>query len=100
MGEAQWRGVEEASTVAGELVRVRRASKALVPLGEPASEGPLDPLTYGRALLARTAMELPEDLSIDEWSAIGTWLSRIEAGVPWWIGDWWAFGDHRYGERA
>jgi hypothetical protein len=26
-------------------------------------------------------------------------LGKIEHSVSWWIGDWWAFGEHRYGDR-
>src|SRR5262249_54303125 len=25
---------------------------------------------------------------------------KAEQGLMWWIGDWWAFGEHRYGERT
>jgi N6-adenosine-specific RNA methylase IME4 len=24
---------------------------------------------------------------------------EVEGSVQWWIGDWWAYGEHRYGER-
>lgn len=34
-----------------------------------------------------------------DWRAIGEWLGRAERGVMWWVGDWWAFGEHRYGNR-
>ena len=27
-------------------------------------------------------------------------LARVEKGVQWWVGDWWAFGQHHYGDRA
>jgi hypothetical protein len=26
-------------------------------------------------------------------------LGKIEQSTMWWIGDWWAFGEHRYSER-
>lgn len=47
-----------------------------------------------------TALELPDDLPFEEWLAIGGQLLRATEGVMWWIGDWWAYGDHHYGERA
>jgi hypothetical protein len=32
--------------------------------------------------------------------AIGRSLARAQQSVQWWLGDWWAFGDHRYGART
>ena len=46
------------------------------------------------------ALKLPGNLSFDEWEAIGTKLQAASAAVHWWLGDWWAFGDAKYGERA
>lgn len=43
--------------------------------------------------------DFPSDLSREEWIAIGRELGRAERGISWWIGDWWAFGEHRYGDR-
>lgn len=43
---------------------------------------------------------LPEALSFDRWQEIGRELAAREKVLNWWIGDWWAFGEHRYGERA
>jgi len=33
------------------------------------------------------------------WREIELELGRISQATQWWIGDWWAFGEHRYGER-
>lgn len=46
------------------------------------------------------ALELPESTSFDEWVSIGRRLCLVGQALNWQIGDWWAFGDHRYGERA
>lgn len=46
------------------------------------------------------ALELPERTTFDEWVEIGRRLCIGQQAVNWHIGDWWAFGDHRYGERA
>ena len=46
------------------------------------------------------SLELPEGLSFQEWEALGERLGRWQHSLNWHIGDWWAFGDHRYGERA
>ena len=36
----------------------------------------------------------------DDWVDLGRKLSDGQRVVNWWIGDWWAAGSHRYGERA
>ncbi len=46
------------------------------------------------------ALKLAPDLSFDEWAAIGSQLQTASAAVSWWLGDWWAFGEAKYGERA
>jgi hypothetical protein len=45
-------------------------------------------------------LELPENTSFDRWVEIGRRLCVGQQAVQWKIGDWWAFGDHRYGQRA
>ncbi len=47
-----------------------------------------------------TGLTLPPDLSFDEWSDYGQTLFAMERGVMWALGDWWRFGEHRYGEKA
>ena len=42
---------------------------------------------------------LPDDLSEDEWIDSGIVLGRIGAGVMWWVGDWWNYGENNYGDR-
>jgi len=48
----------------------------------------------------KTALLLPPDTSYEQWESIGKQLQKAGESVMWWLGDWWAFGDHRYGERA
>jgi N6-adenosine-specific RNA methylase IME4 len=63
----------------------------------------LAPLLGSLALpsaFAGTGLELPEGLPFAEWERIGDSLAAVERTVGWWIGDWWAYGEHRYGERA
>lgn len=43
--------------------------------------------------------ELPADMTEREWRAAGELLGKVERSVSWWLGDWWAFGVTRYGER-
>lgn len=46
------------------------------------------------------ALELPPETSFEHWVTIGRGLCLGSQALNWHIGDWWAFGDHRYGERA
>lgn len=46
------------------------------------------------------SLSLPEATTFEEWQDIGRELAAREKVLNWWIGDWWAFGEHRYGERA
>lgn len=57
--------------------------------------------TDSNALPGRTttSLDLPENLPVDEWLRIGLALARAEHSLMWWIGDWWAYGEHKYGDR-
>jgi N6-adenosine-specific RNA methylase IME4 len=46
------------------------------------------------------SLALPARLTFEEWAEVGTTLSAMSNGVMWWIGDWWRYGDQKYGERA
>jgi hypothetical protein len=45
------------------------------------------------------SLHLPKDLSKEGWLRVGTTLSRIDSCISWWLGDWWLFGEFRYGAR-
>ncbi|MBW8755367.1 MAG: hypothetical protein JF595_14705 [Sphingomonadales bacterium] len=47
-----------------------------------------------------TSLSLPETMTFEQWEAIGAELASRARKLNWWIGDWWAAGHHRYGERA
>jgi N6-adenosine-specific RNA methylase IME4 len=49
--------------------------------------------------LTRTSWQLPKKLSFEDWIGCGLVLGKIEGAVQWWLGDWWAYGEHSYGER-
>ena len=51
------------------------------------------------ATISRTALVLPSDFSIEEWQALGAKLGVFEESIQWWLGDWWHYGAHAYGER-
>jgi len=50
--------------------------------------------------VSAVALVLPDDLTFDDWSEYGRRLSHMAEGVMWWVGDWWRYGEHRYGDRA
>lgn len=45
------------------------------------------------------SLELPEGLSFEDWLNVGQDLADADRSLRWWIGDWWAYGKHHYGER-
>ena len=47
-----------------------------------------------------TGLELPPGLTFEQWSLVGEQLQNVVKACMWWTGDWWAFGEHKYGERA
>ena len=51
------------------------------------------------ATISRTALVLPGTFSIEEWQALGEKLAVFENGMQWWLGDWWHYGAHKYGDR-
>lgn len=52
------------------------------------------------ANLTATALLLSEDLSYERWLELRHGLDRMNRAALWWLGDWWAFGQKKYGERA
>lgn len=48
--------------------------------------------------LTPTSWELPS-MSEEDWITCGLCLAKIEGAVQWWLGDWWAHGEHAYGQR-
>ena len=46
-----------------------------------------------------TALELPSDLTLEQWRQTGLLIGRVDKAARWWIGDWLNFGESRYGEQ-
>jgi hypothetical protein len=42
---------------------------------------------------------LADDLPVEQWTRAGYALSKVQGYLQWWLGDWWSFGEHRYGDR-
>lgn len=52
-----------------------------------------------RGTLSEEGYVLPPGLSYDEWEADGKNLGRIGNSWRFWVGDWWAYGEHHFGEE-
>jgi hypothetical protein len=46
-----------------------------------------------------TGWRLPDSLTEDDWRQAGLIVARIQGAISWCLGDWWAFGEYRYGDR-
>jgi hypothetical protein len=53
-----------------------------------------------RLVKAEPDLTLPTNLAFDAWVQIGLDIARRQTVMMWEIGDWWAYGEHRYGDRA
>lgn len=49
--------------------------------------------------ITETGLDLPADLTFEEWEATGQTLGRIGRACQWWIGDWLNYGERAYGEK-
>lgn len=54
----------------------------------------------GRVAYNEGGLALPEDLPYEDWVAVGAGLFHMAANHMFWLGDWWLFGERRYGEAA
>jgi hypothetical protein len=60
----------------------------------------IEPEEFRLPTTGSLSLALPEGLTFEHWQDVGRDLAAREKVLNWWIGDWWAFGEHRYGERA
>ncbi|QWG13650.1 hypothetical protein KMZ29_02620 [Bradyrhizobium sediminis] len=65
----------------------------------PQSGDPIDRTLPHGAEISAKGLILPYSLDPDQWKELGTKLSDIHGGMQWAIGDWWAYGDEKYGQR-
>lgn len=49
--------------------------------------------------VSNTGLELPDTLTSKQWQEAGLQIARMRGVTQWWIGDWWAFAEHKYGDR-
>lgn len=50
--------------------------------------------------MTRTGLSLPDDLTEIDWEEFGRKLGNVETSYQWMVGDWWVFGNSKYGDRA
>jgi len=56
-------------------------------------------LDWSGCMPAPCGLKLPPAMPEDDWCVVGHTLGEATTAAQWWIGDWWAFGEHRYGDR-
>lgn len=54
---------------------------------------------FPNAAFSPSGLLIEPSTSFDEWSQIGETLEQISGAWQWWYGDWWNFGEKRYGEK-
>jgi len=54
---------------------------------------------HSRAQFTAVSMQLPDDLTVDEWADIGVTLLSIKSALSWYLGDWLIMGEDRGGSR-
>jgi hypothetical protein len=50
-------------------------------------------------LTTRVGLQIPDDLTYEEWERAGTKLVRLADTFIWCLGDWLAHGQNKYGDR-
>lgn len=63
------------------------------------AQGSLIAILPQQGQLTKTAWSLPSAMTEADWKSAGQALSQVEGAMNWWLGDWWRFGEHKYGDR-
>ena len=50
--------------------------------------------------LTETGYLLPEDLTYERWLEVGQTLQQMERSIGFWLADWWAYGERKWGELS
>ncbi len=48
--------------------------------------------------VTQVGLDLPADMTFEQWQGIGQSLRGVERSLMWWIGDWLRYGERRWGE--
>lgn len=57
-------------------------------------------LTLIEPYISPTAIALPETITFERWEEMGKSLHLVGAAARWWVGDWLAFGEDHFKDRA
>jgi hypothetical protein len=58
-----------------------------------------DLLPAGSTKLTPVSLEVSVELTTEQWKTLGTGLAKCPSAYYWWLGDWWIFAEHKYGDR-
>lgn len=89
-----WLGPQQQEKAASDSVPAdaRDEIAAADSIGLSLAAGPQESFT-------RQGMTLPRGLSFDRWRAVGQKICGIADASTWWLADWAAYGESRYGDR-
>jgi PucR C-terminal helix-turn-helix domain/GGDEF-like domain len=98
----QWRGAEiairsPAMQVATAVVEPDRP--AVDTHGSPARDRRCRPEVGGVVRSSRCGLQFDPRTPFEAWSAVGARIAGHAKATSWWLGDWVAFGERRYGQR-
>lgn len=52
-----------------------------------------------QVLTTKVGLQIPDNLTFDDWERAGRQLSGILNSSSWWLGDWLVYGKDHYGDR-
>lgn len=99
-------GCREIEQLLGPWIGLAEADDSPAEEPEPADTG--EDTDAGEALTVsgapgqtvdRVTMELPADLPFDRWRSIGRRICGVADASSWWLADWVAYGEERYGDK-
>jgi len=79
--------------------RSRSCSGAGQPVAVRSPAGDLPDHLFESVEFTDIGVTIDASLPVESWSALIAHLGRLEAGIPWWIGDALVFGEHAYGSK-
>jgi len=57
-----------------------------------------DSVVIKGAVITPVGIDIPEDMEIHDWLALGEAIKLVNRGLAWALGDWLNFGEFKYGE--
>jgi hypothetical protein len=55
-------------------------------------------ISMGNYTLTGVGLVINPEATLDEWREVGRVLSRLDASIQWLIGDWFVYGESKYGD--